>query len=129
MPETEPTLTEAEREALSTAGEHRPSNCDCDASGYEPGADVCTALEDTFAEVERIVAAREAAIWDEAKVVMARPVPHGWVSPEEAKAREAAARREGYQLAVSEERRMRVESAEFAAAEALAEPERDEEGR
>ncbi|MGH3973766.1 MAG: hypothetical protein ACRDS9_10645, partial [Pseudonocardiaceae bacterium] len=61
-------LTEGDREALFTAGDHHPDQCDCtafaDEVGYVPGSEICDGLDDTYRVVERIVAARMARAWD-----------------------------------------------------------------
>lgn len=62
-------LTEDDREALFTAGNHHPDHCDCtafaDEVGYGPGSEICDGLDDTYRVVERIVADRMAWAWSE----------------------------------------------------------------
>ena len=64
-------LTESEREELFRAGNHRPDQCDCMASGYEPHTQICDALADTYDVVARIKAAARREALLEAKTLAA----------------------------------------------------------
>lgn len=55
------TLTEQDRHALWEAGDHHPEMCDCAGDDWSAEGEWCGGLEDTFAAVEAIVAARVAA--------------------------------------------------------------------
>ncbi len=52
-------LTNNERFALWQAGDHHPELCDCAGDDWSADGEWCEGLEDTFAAVERIIAARQ----------------------------------------------------------------------